>query len=69
MNRSAFLLATVLGSIALCDANDLSRLYAPSTLNSWSQRYQRSSTKILDEIIWPVLLENEKAFFRGESRS
>jgi hypothetical protein len=65
MNRSIFLLTTVLGSIPLCGANDLSSLYPAATLNSWTQRYQRSSTKILDEIIWPVLFENEKALFGG----
>lgn len=45
----------------MCDGNDLSRLYPPSTLNSWSSRYELSSTKIRNDVIWPALFENEKA--------
>jgi hypothetical protein len=36
------------------------QLYDTATLNSWGERYKRSTTKILDEVIWPALLNEEK---------
>lgn len=41
-------------------AADPSQLYDQSTLEHWGERYKRSTTKILDEVIWPVLLSDEK---------
>jgi hypothetical protein len=48
--------------------NDLSTLYDQATLEYWGSRYQRSTTRILDEIVWPVLLSEEKLALRGKPR-
>jgi Peptidase U49 len=39
---------------------NLSQLYDTPTLKYWGGRYKRSTTKIMDEVIWPALLSNEK---------
>jgi hypothetical protein len=41
-------------------AADPTRVYDDATLRSWGERYQRSSTKIMDEVIWPAFLTAEK---------
>jgi len=45
---------------SLIAAPDLSALYDESTLEYWRDRYKRSTTRILNEIIEPVLFSNEK---------
>ena len=44
-------------------AAELSKLYPAANLQASGERYQRTTNKILDEIIWPVLLSDEKARF------
>jgi hypothetical protein len=46
--------------IAAAQTPELQNIYDRPTLESWGQRYQRSTTRILDEVIWPHLLENER---------
>ncbi|WP_321527817.1 ImmA/IrrE family metallo-endopeptidase [Sedimenticola selenatireducens] len=41
-------------------AADLTGIYAQSTLEHWEQRYARSTQRILDEVIRPVLLDSER---------
>ncbi|WOH49265.1 phage exclusion protein Lit family protein [Bradyrhizobium sp. sBnM-33] len=42
------------------DMNDLSALYDRATLQYWGKRYQASTGKILDQVIAPVLLSEER---------
>ena len=39
---------------------DLSKLYDEPTLEGWRNDHKGSTTKILDEVIWPALMSNEK---------
>jgi hypothetical protein len=48
------------GSLSMAIAADLSTLYDRSTLEYWGERYKRSTNKILDEVIWPVLKSKER---------
>lgn len=57
MKGAAALLALL---CSLATAADFSRLYDKPTLDYWGGRYSRSTTKILDEVIWPALLSDEK---------
>jgi hypothetical protein len=41
-------------------AADLSGLYDPATLDYWRPRYERSTTKIFEQVIQPALLTHEK---------
>ena len=63
MRRSTTVALALFASGALGRSSDLSRLYDTSTLQYWGERYQRSTRKILDQVIWPALLENEKNAF------
>ena len=45
---------------AVLAAKDLSGLYDHATLEHWKPRYERSTTKILEQVIAPVLLTQEK---------
>lgn len=45
---------------SLIAAPDLSALYGESTLEEWRDRYKRSTIKILNKVIKPVLLSSEK---------
>lgn len=44
-------------------AAELSHIYPPATLQAHRARYERTTNKILDELIWPALFMNEKAAF------
>jgi hypothetical protein len=44
-------------------AAELSHIYPPATLQAHRARYERTTNKILDELIWPALFVNEKAAF------
>ena len=46
-------------SLSMATAADLSTLYDRSTLSYWGERYKRTTNKIRDDIIWPVLLSDE----------
>ncbi len=41
-------------------ASDFSRLYDKNTLEYGGNQYSRTTNRILDEVIWPALLSNEK---------
>jgi hypothetical protein len=43
-------------------------MYDDATLNVWGERYQRSTTRILDEVIWPKVLDAERQRFGGKPR-
>jgi len=53
-------LALVLSASPVPAANDLSTLYDAATLEQWRPRYERSTRRILDEVITPVLLTAER---------
>ena len=61
--RDAYLYLIVLSSVASCGAADLTTVYDRSTLASWGERYQKSTKKILNEVIWPALFTAEKRRF------
>jgi hypothetical protein len=63
MTRVVLSLMVFLGSLAMAIAADRAMLYEPATLQYWGARYQRSTTKILTDIIWPALLSEEKRRF------
>lgn len=44
----------------------ISRIYDAATLEAELARYERTSNRILDEIVWPVLLNNEKSQLGGK---
>jgi hypothetical protein len=48
-------------------ARDLSGLYDQSVLEQWRPRYERSTTKILNEVILPVLTAEERRRLGGET--
>ena len=49
-------------------ARDLSSLYEQATLEHWRPRYERSTLKILNEVILPVLTTEEKQRLGGVPR-
>ena len=55
-------LAVAVAFVAACGATaaDLSTLYDPATLEQWQPRYERTTLKIRDEVILPVLLTEER---------
>ena len=63
MTRVVLSLMVFLGSLTMATAADRAVLYEPATLQYWGERYQRSTTKILTDIIWPALLSEEKRRF------
>ena len=63
MTRVVHSLMVFLGSRAMATAADHAVLYEPATLQYWGARYQRSTTKILTDLIWPALLSAEKRRF------
>lgn len=69
MNTCARLLLALvtLGSTSVV-ARDLSSLYDQATLEQWRPRYERSTLKILHEVILPVLKTEEKARLGGVPR-
>jgi hypothetical protein len=46
----------LLWNLPMDTAANPSQLYDKATLQYWGERYKRSTTKILDKVIWPVLL-------------
>ena len=60
MKWIAVALIVIVWNSPLANAFDISRLYDSATLEYWGGRYQRSTAKILDKVIWPALLSNEK---------
>jgi hypothetical protein len=61
--RDAYLYLILLLSVASCGAADLATVYDRSTLAHWGERYQKSTNKILNEVIWPALFTAEKRQF------
>jgi len=53
-------LGIIIWSMTLSASTDPSLLYDSATLQYWNARYQRTTTKILNEVIWPALLTGEK---------
>jgi hypothetical protein len=45
---------------------DITRLYDDATLQHWGVRYEQSTRKILDQLVWPALLSAEKQQFGGQ---
>lgn len=43
----------------MANAADISTIYDKATLTDWEGRYERTTNKILNEVIWPVLLSDE----------
>lgn len=66
MTRIASALAIVLvfAQGGAC-AKDLSGLYDTATLQYWQGRYEKSTQKILDTVIWPVLSGEERQRLSG----
>ena len=63
MNATARALKALLALIGLLALNaraDLTGLYDEATLDQWGQRYERSTQRILDEVIRPALLADEQ---------
>lgn len=60
MKFLVIVLLTFLLNITSATAFDLSRLYDKNTLEYWGGRYSRTTDKILNDIIWPALLSNER---------
>jgi hypothetical protein len=63
MTRVVLSLVVFLGSLVMATAADRAVSYEPATLQYWGERYQRSTTKILTDVIWPALLSEEKRRF------
>jgi hypothetical protein len=61
MKGVALGLLAILWTASLATAADLSQLYDRPTLQYWGERYTRSTTRILDAVIWPALLRDEKS--------
>jgi len=61
---SALAAALVLSIGSVC-ANDLSGLYDTATMQYWKGRYEKSTQKILDTVIWPVLTAEERQRLAG----
>jgi hypothetical protein len=61
MKSIVFAAVALLCSFTQVNAADPSSLYKQSTLEYWGKRYERSTTKILEQVIWPVLLSDEKS--------
>ncbi|HXH12601.1 MAG TPA: hypothetical protein VNP04_22885 [Alphaproteobacteria bacterium] len=61
MKGAALAVLMLLWSTSLAGADHLSQVYERLTLEYWGQRYVRSTTKILDEVIWPALFAEERA--------
>ena len=61
------LVLVALGPTGLA-ARDLSSLYDQATLEQWRPRYERSTLKILNEVILPVLKTEEKQRLGGVPR-
>ncbi len=66
MTRIAVGLLAALSIASPGSAADLTGMYDPSTLRYWGERYPRSTRKILDEVIWPALLTEEKRRLGGK---
>lgn len=60
MKWVALSLTALVWTISTATASDVIPLYDQSTLKYWGERYPRSTAKILDEVIWPALLSEEK---------
>jgi hypothetical protein len=58
--RGALALALALCAAPVAAERELSTLYDPAALEQWQPRYERSTRRILDEVIAPVLLSEEK---------
>src|SRR5262245_48880098 len=56
-----------LGASAV-EARDLSGLYDRGVLDHWKPRYERSTTKILTDVILPALTEEERQRVGGFPR-
>jgi hypothetical protein len=66
MKRALTALATLtLLAPLLASAKDLSNLYDVGDLEYWKARYEKSTRKIFDQIIWPVLSVREKQRLHG----
>ena len=66
MIRIASTLALLLClSVGIACAKDVSGLYDAATLEQWKARYEVSTKRILDQVIWPVLTAQEKQQLAG----
>jgi hypothetical protein len=61
-----YALLALLLFMAAASSADLSQVYDEATLRHWGKRYQVSTRKILDQLIWPALLSAEKRQFGGK---
>jgi hypothetical protein len=61
MKGAALAVLMLLWSIPWAWATDLAQVYDRPILEYWGERYTRSTTKILDEVIWPALFTEERA--------
>lgn len=53
-------------SVAAAQSSDLLQVYDRTTLEQAGEGYQRTTNRILDQVIWPNLLENERQTFGGK---
>jgi len=60
MKGVALAVLMLLCGVPLAPAADLSRVYEERTLMEWGERYKRSTTKILNTVIWPALFTEER---------
>lgn len=67
MKRWTLLLTAALWSL-ISHAWAVGDMYDDATLSAWGERYQRSTTRILDEVIWPKVLDAERRRFGGKPR-
>jgi hypothetical protein len=65
MKRITLGLIALLFNFPLATASDLSQLYDRPTLEYWGGRYKRSTSKILNQVIWPALLSHEERRLRS----
>jgi len=65
MKRITLGLIAFFWSLSMATATDISSLYDRYTLEYWSERYTRTTNRILDEVIWPALLSKEQQNLGG----
>src|SRR3954447_15059351 len=53
-------LAALPRAVAAADLRDVSGLYDSQTLQEWGTRYRISTQKILDQVLTPILLSDER---------
>src|SRR5215468_5207402 len=67
-SRMALAIGLVCVGVSSASARDLSNLYDQSVLEQWKPRYERSTTRILNEVILPVLTTEERRRIGGVPR-